>query len=304
MPNHFKFSLVLVTILLLSCSNNRIVETLETENKKYANAIAIITKSNNELKKEISAIQDSLNLCKKNLNSEEWGETKYTHGQVNIRTGRGVSFKKKGILKYGDEVKVDFLENNWYTIFDANETEMNEKTAIGYIRSDLLFDVPPTKKIISNRKSKYTRTEIFNICTNIFGFEEFVRDNDVEGETKNVYNQEYYKSTSINTCIQIVGHENDLHSINIGGPLSSDIHQNSLVLSEISNFAEQIEKNSSKWINNILSEKSYFPSKSFEKTKYFGEKKFIIEYSPREYIAFFDLFIYFWNIKNNKRKEE
>lgn len=73
------------------------------------------------------------------INAFGLGSLKYTHGNVNIRAARSTSSDKIGMLKTNECVKVDFLKNNWYAIFKVNETNRDEKNAIGYVYAPLLF---------------------------------------------------------------------------------------------------------------------------------------------------------------------
>ncbi|MFH0797664.1 MAG: polysaccharide biosynthesis/export family protein [Candidatus Omnitrophota bacterium] len=69
-----------------------------------------------------------------------WGEIRYVNCQeeVNIRAGRSIKADIVGCLKYNDRVKVDFLEDNWYAVFEIDETNRSEEYALGYAYAPLL----------------------------------------------------------------------------------------------------------------------------------------------------------------------
>jgi len=73
----------------------------------------------------------------------EWGEFKYVRSSMNIRQGRSTKSRIVGKLRAGQKVKVDFLQKNWYAVFDPNETEHSEERALGYLSAPLLADAPP-----------------------------------------------------------------------------------------------------------------------------------------------------------------
>jgi uncharacterized protein YgiM (DUF1202 family) len=71
-----------------------------------------------------------------------WGAIKYASAGTKIRQGRSTSSTVVGKLAAGHQVKVDFLEDNWYAVFDAKETVRDEKNALGYVYAPLLKDQP------------------------------------------------------------------------------------------------------------------------------------------------------------------
>lgn len=90
------------------------------------------------------------------LFSLEWGKVKYTHGNVNIRKSRSIESEKIGKLKPNEKLKVDFLKDNWYAIFDFDVKERNIKLAKGFVYAPLLFDSKKQKKkVYSQSKSGY-----------------------------------------------------------------------------------------------------------------------------------------------------
>jgi uncharacterized protein YgiM (DUF1202 family) len=75
----------------------------------------------------------------------EWGQIKHASKDMNIRQGRGTSSEVVGKLEAGKEVKVHLFKNNWYAVFDADQTVPLEMNAIGYVHAPLLEDQPPVE---------------------------------------------------------------------------------------------------------------------------------------------------------------
>jgi len=72
-----------------------------------------------------------------------WGELRYAQTTTNIRAERNAKSKIIGKLKPGEKVKVDFLIDNWFAVFEENETLRKESKAIGYVYFSLLRRNPP-----------------------------------------------------------------------------------------------------------------------------------------------------------------
>jgi hypothetical protein len=269
-------------LLLFSCSNNNLViENLKKEIKECDEASTSLTRLNKELQSKILIIQDSLKFCRNEIETQEWGEIKYTHSQVNIRSGRGVSFNKNGILKYGDEVKVDFLKNNWYAIFEPKENERNEGKKKGYIRADLLFDNRP-KKQTQKRVDTYTRFEFINLFQNKLGCKYYMsHEKNEQGQNNILLTSEFYPGSEV--VVRIYGTEKKTSTIAVFGDLTENIQENRALLSFVSSFADLLEMNSSKWVDRILAEYSKFPSENFIEKKYFGKKEYIISYEVSDF---------------------
>lgn len=88
-----------------------------------------------------------------------WGLTKYTHDVVNIRSHRSTKSKIVGKLEKNEEVKVDFLQYNWYAVFNVKETERKEKNSLGYVYAPLLFNTKIKEKENVEYKN-YNETDI------------------------------------------------------------------------------------------------------------------------------------------------
>lgn len=70
-------------------------------------------------------------------------EIRYAYTPTNIREARTTKSKIIAKLYKGEKVKVDFLRNNWYAIFEVGESERNENKALGYVYAPLLKKNPP-----------------------------------------------------------------------------------------------------------------------------------------------------------------
>ena len=79
----------------------------------------------------------------KNTNySQAWGVIKHIHSNVNIRAQRMGQSEIVGKLKAFQTIKADFLDNNWYAVFNLSEGYRDEKNAIGYVYAPLLKSSP------------------------------------------------------------------------------------------------------------------------------------------------------------------
>jgi uncharacterized protein YgiM (DUF1202 family) len=80
--------------------------------------------------------------------SNNWGQIKYTHGIVNVRSSRNTSSKIIKKLNSNSKVKVDFKSENWYAIFNVNAKKRNISKAIGYVfANEDIYDVPVKTQI-------------------------------------------------------------------------------------------------------------------------------------------------------------
>ena len=71
--------------------------------------------------------------------SSAWGETRWVKSRTNIRSGRSTDAPVVGKLNPGDSVKVDFLKDNWYAVFDMAQSVHAESLAVGYVYAPLLM---------------------------------------------------------------------------------------------------------------------------------------------------------------------
>lgn len=84
------------------------------------------------LRKEKNAIGYAFGKYLKPVASANWGRIMMADRNLNVRTGRNGSFKHVKTLMKGDKVKVDFLKDEWYAVFDVNEKHRDIDKAIGY----------------------------------------------------------------------------------------------------------------------------------------------------------------------------
>lgn len=75
--------------------------------------------------------------------AQNWGEIRYAQTTTNIRARRTTESKVVGQLTPGQQVKVDFLVNNWYAVFNIEEIARDESRALGYVYATLLKRNPP-----------------------------------------------------------------------------------------------------------------------------------------------------------------
>jgi polysaccharide biosynthesis transport protein len=79
----------------------------------------------------------------KAADEESWGEILYAKDITNVRASRSINSAIKQKLQPGQKVKADFLQDEWYAVFNIAETKRDEKGALGYVHAPLLF--PPHK---------------------------------------------------------------------------------------------------------------------------------------------------------------
>ncbi len=73
----------------------------------------------------------------------EWGEVREATLNLNVRSQRTPKSKHVVTLAKGQRVKVDFEKDSWVAIFNLNESERDEKRAIGYANIKYLVVVKP-----------------------------------------------------------------------------------------------------------------------------------------------------------------
>ncbi len=73
--------------------------------------------------------------------SERWGTIMQPEAKTNIREKRSLDSHVRGSLMPGQKVRADFLRDDWYAVFDPEETERSEKKALGYVYAPRLFKV-------------------------------------------------------------------------------------------------------------------------------------------------------------------
>lgn len=70
--------------------------------------------------------------------SEDWGRVLTVKRKVNVRQERTSSSHYVRTLQPGDKVRVDFLKQGWYAVFNEEELIHSEQRAIGYALQSLL----------------------------------------------------------------------------------------------------------------------------------------------------------------------
>ena len=71
--------------------------------------------------------------------AQNWGTIRYVHSPANIRAERSGNSKMVGRLDVGNRIKADFLKDDWFAVFDINETIRDDYFAdFGYC-----YDVLP-----------------------------------------------------------------------------------------------------------------------------------------------------------------
>lgn len=70
--------------------------------------------------------------------AQDWGEIREATQNLNVRQKRSPKSQHVVTLAKGQRVKVDFLENGWFAIFNLNESVRDEKRAVGYANASYL----------------------------------------------------------------------------------------------------------------------------------------------------------------------
>lgn len=74
-------------------------------------------------------------------NAWAFGEVRYADRPLNVRAGRSLEAAHVKTLQPGDKVRVDFLKDGWYAVFDESATEADEGKALGYANARFLLPV-------------------------------------------------------------------------------------------------------------------------------------------------------------------
>ncbi|MEI8174218.1 MAG: GNVR domain-containing protein, partial [Deltaproteobacteria bacterium] len=72
--------------------------------------------------------------------SVDWGTIFSASSKTNIRKERSIDSKITGTLEPGQKMKVDFLKDDWYAVFNIKETQRDEAKAMGYAYAPRLAD--------------------------------------------------------------------------------------------------------------------------------------------------------------------
>ncbi len=90
----------------------------------------------------ISFVLTSISSASENSAVRNGSEIRYADKEINIRFGRSTKSAIVKKLKPGDKIKVNFLKDNWYAVFNLDESAGKEKEAIGYVLASLLHVFP------------------------------------------------------------------------------------------------------------------------------------------------------------------
>ncbi|WP_285904838.1 LptA/OstA family protein [Pseudodesulfovibrio pelocollis] len=74
----------------------------------------------------------------------DWGEVREAASNLNVREARSPRSEHVLTLTTGQRVRVDFLKDGWYAVFDLTVTERSEKRALGYANARFLVPVADT----------------------------------------------------------------------------------------------------------------------------------------------------------------
>jgi len=72
---------------------------------------------------------------------EETGQLMYALSPTKIREARTKESKVVGKLNGGQRVKAAFLQDEWYAVFNPDETDLSEENALGYVHASRLKPV-------------------------------------------------------------------------------------------------------------------------------------------------------------------
>jgi capsular exopolysaccharide synthesis family protein len=82
----------------------------------------------------------------KPADDKDWGVILYVRDKTNVRADRSIDSRIRSQLEPGQRVKADFLENEWYAVFNVKETKRDIKKTFGYVYSARLFPIEQAKK--------------------------------------------------------------------------------------------------------------------------------------------------------------
>jgi len=90
-----------------------------------------------------------------------FGELRVADRQLTVRAARDKESQFRRVLKPGQRVRVDFLVDGWFAVFDPDERVRDEKNAWGYSRDKYLvpetaYSGPPAEAIAPNAAPPHT----------------------------------------------------------------------------------------------------------------------------------------------------
>jgi len=200
------------------------------------------------------------------LSAENWGEVKYTHGVVNVRQNRNTTSPIVKKLKVNEIVKVDFLEKEWYAIFNENENIRDESKALGYVYAPLLFST----------KMKYGMSKSI-ILRNIETAFVKISYSPLNDDTPRYLGSSYDKGMTI----EITGNKNNVSKATFVYGVTDTYNENTIDYRML--IANRFLKNTvpemydtGDWLENKMTdaaERIQRGYSSFEDTDYYGKKK-------------------------------
>jgi len=113
-----------------------------TKMKKYYLALLILGLLFTQIIPAQNNIGDSQNHTTKKQKNEKWGLVRYAHEKVKIYDSRNSNSEIVDYIEKNQPVKVDFLSDNWFAVFDVSERHRHENNSIGYIHSSYLYPAP------------------------------------------------------------------------------------------------------------------------------------------------------------------
>lgn len=71
--------------------------------------------------------------------AQAWGEVRYADRNLAVRDVRGRHGNMVRVLEPGEAVRVDFLQDGWYAVFEVDAPQRDLDDAIGYSKADFLI---------------------------------------------------------------------------------------------------------------------------------------------------------------------
>jgi len=111
--------------------------TIEYELNRISEKSVLISKLKSEVSNLVKTDNIDIKEVEQNKKNVEYDinklQTRYAHGTINIRRGRGTKYEVIGKLYKGDLVKIDSLKDNWVVVYKYGIRQ-------GYVYEKLLFD--------------------------------------------------------------------------------------------------------------------------------------------------------------------
>ena len=82
----------------------------------------------------------------KTADNKDWGVILYAKDKTNVRADRSIDSRIRSQLQPGQRVEADFLDDDWYAVFNVKEKKRDLKRTLGYVYAPRLFPVDGTMK--------------------------------------------------------------------------------------------------------------------------------------------------------------